>query len=763
MLNENNLCNYYELDKTPGIKAKGKFIAERFAYFDDEIIIQKLIQFKSDEQINVSFSIPQMHCSSCIYLLENLHRIEPAVKKSQVNFQQKEVFIIFNPQETSLRKVVELLAFIGYEPYISLKDSVVKKEPTFNRRQIYKIGVAGFCFSNIMMLSFPEYFSGGNIDEAGLKETFTWIILALSVPVLFFSAADIFISAWKGLRQKFLNIDAPIALAIVVTFVRSYYEIISGHGAGYLDSGSGIVFFMLIGRWFQNKTYDSFSFDRDYRSYFPLGVTVIEGGAEKNIPVTQLQKSNRIIIRNQEMIPADGVLMKGTANIDYSFVSGENAPVEKRKGELIYAGGKQTGSAIELEIIKEVSQSYITQLWNNDIFSNKKNEEKSFIHPWSRYFTIALLSVAAGTLIFWSIFDTAKILPAVTAVLIVACPCSLLLSATFTYGNMLRIFGRNKLYLKNAGVIEALAKINTVVFDKTGTLTQTNAAAINYEGLTLSAQQLSIIKTVTRQSAHPLSKMIHASINAMPDALSAVHQFKEYPGKGMQAVVYDIPVKMGSANFIQAADEFATHDTGTAVHVVLGKVHVGKFSIKNQYRPGIAAMVNALKYDLNKLFLLSGDNDLEKINLQKIFGLDTQLHFNQSPQQKLDFIKNLQQGGKNVLMLGDGLNDAGALMQSNAGIAVSQNSAQFSPASDAIIDGAKVSLLHKFISYAKAGKQIVMASFILSILYNIVGLSFAVQGILSPMVAAILMPASSISIVLFVSSCTSFVARRKGL
>ena len=762
LLNENNLCNYYDLDKTPGLKAKGKFLTGRFAYLDDEATMQKLIRFQSAEQINVTFSIPQIHCSSCIYLLENLHRIEPGVKQSQVNFQLKDVFIIFNPQETTLRKVVELLAFIGYEPYISLQDSIINKAPTFNRRQIYKIGVAGFCFANIMMLSFPEYFSSGNIDEEILKQTFTWINFALSLPVLFFSAADIFNAAWKGMRQRFLNIDAPIALAIIVTFARSYYEIIGGHGAGYLDSGTGIVFFMLIGRWFQNKTYDSFSFDRDYRSYFPLGVTVMEDGTEKNIPVTQLKKSNRIIVRNEEMIPADAVLMKGTATIDYSFVSGENTAVEKRKGELIYAGGKQMGSVIELEIIKEPSQSYITQLWNNDIFINKKNEEKSFIHPWSRYFTLALLSIATGTLIFWLIVDASKILPAVTAVLIVACPCSLLLSATFTYGNMLRIFGRNKLYLKNASVIEALAKINTVVFDKTGTLTQTNAAAVNYEGLPLTVKQMAIIKTVTRQSSHPLSKIIATSIKADRDTLLTVNSFNEYTGKGFDAVVEDMPVKMGSAVFIKA-DEFATQDTGTSVHVVMDKIHIGKFSVKNQYRPGVTEMVTDIKKHNSSMFVLSGDNDSESTNLKKIFGADTPLCFNQSPQQKLDFIKSLQQQGSNVLMLGDGLNDAGALMQSQVGIAVSENSAQFSPASDAILDGTNVSLLHHFISYAKAGKKIVTASFILSILYNIVGLSFAVQGILSPMIAAILMPASSISIVLFVSLYSSFVARKKGL
>ncbi len=520
---------------------------------------------------------------------------------------------------------------------------------------------------------------------------------------------------------------------------------------------------MLIGRWFQNKTYDSFSFDRDYRSYFPLGVTVMEAGIEKNIPVTQLQKGNRIIIRNEEMIPADAVLMKGTANIDYSFVSGENASVEKKKGELIYAGGKQIGSTIELEIIKEVSQSYITQLWNNEIFNSRKNEDKSFIHPWSRYFTYVLLSIALATLIFWSLVNTAKILPAVTAVLIVACPCSLLLSATFTYGNMLRIFGRNKLYLKNAAVIEALAKINTIVFDKTGTITQSHTAEVFYEGLPLSEHARAIIKTVTQQSSHPLSKIIAASFYHIPEKLLPINQFKEFTGKGLEAVVGGVSIKMGSANFVETENTIITHDTGTSVHVMLDGIHVGKFSVENQYRTGISEMIAAIKRTASEMYVLSGDNDSEQANLEKVFCAETQLRFNQSPQQKLDFIKDLQHAGKNVLMLGDGLNDAGALMQSDIGIAVSENSAQFSPASDAILDGSKVSQLDKFISYAKAGKKIVMASFILSILYNIVGLSFAVQGLLSPMVAAILMPASSISIVLFVSLCSSFVARNKGL
>ncbi len=216
LLNENNLCSYYNFDKNPGIKVKGKFASERFAYLEDESVIQKLVSFKSDTQTNVTFSLPQIHCSSCIFLLENLHRINEGIISSQTNFQRKEVFISFNEKMISLRKVVELLAFIGYEPFISLNDSKEKKGIKFDRKQLYKIGIAGFCFSNIMMLSFPEYFSHGLIDEQGLKQTFSWLIFGLSLPVLFYSASAIFKSAFKGLQQKNINIDVPLALAIVV-------------------------------------------------------------------------------------------------------------------------------------------------------------------------------------------------------------------------------------------------------------------------------------------------------------------------------------------------------------------------------------------------------------------------------------------------------------------------------------------------------------------------------------------------------------------
>ncbi|HEU5167469.1 MAG TPA: heavy metal translocating P-type ATPase metal-binding domain-containing protein [Chitinophagaceae bacterium] len=766
LLQENGLCNYYELSEKPGIKVKGKFSSQRFAYLENEDVKKKLLRFQDGSQSHVNFYLPQMHCASCIWLLENLHSIDQGIFFSKTNFQRKEIFIAFDPAKISLRKVVELLAFTGYEPYISLNEGEKKQNKKVNHKKIFKIGVAGFCFSNIMMLSFPEYFSSGNIGEADLQKVFSYLNLALSLPVFFYCANDFFVSAWKGLRQKWLNIDAPIALAILITFGRSVYEIMSGTGPGFLDSMSGIVFFMLVGRWFQDKTYDSFSFDRDYKSYFPLGVTVLKNGREETSTISALKKGDHILVRQNEMIPSDSIILNGEGNIDYSFVSGENTPVLKRRTELVYAGGKQLGGAITMEVVHPVDQSYITQLWNNDVFTQQKNKDRSFIHPWSRYFTLVLFFIAGGAALYWSINDPSKILPSITASLIVACPCSLLLSATFTFGNMLRHFGKNKFYLKNSSVIEALSRINTIVFDKTGTLTNSSQTKVYYEGEKLNDKEISMIYSLVKESVHPFSRIIKQELISNHSVQRLwVDGFKEIAGKGITGSVNDVPIKLGSKQFVEENDLSTSLSQTGEVYFSIDRIKKGVFKISNQYRDGVADMIGSLsskKYILN---VLSGDNASEKNNLESIFGEQAIIRFHQSPQEKLNFIREIKNRnpGANVLMLGDGLNDAGALKQADVGIAVSESTSQFTPACDAIMDSSEVNKLHHFMQYARSGRKIITWSFIVSILYNIIGLSFAVQGLMSPLIAAILMPVSSISIVSFVTATTSIAAKRKGL
>ena len=751
ILNQVDACDPSMMQGLKGISAKGKFKTNKWDYLDEAEILSTLVSYQDKSQVHILFQLPQIHCSSCIWLIEHLPRINTAVLTSTVDFNKKEAAIVYDPSQIKLSQLASLLDYIGYAPLISHSTKTDQKKSTHSNNTLLRIGIAGFCFSNIMMLSFPEYLATNGIDETLLSRTFSYISLLLSLPVIFYTAVPFFTQAWKGLRQRFLNIDAPIALAILITYCRSIYEITTHIGTGYLDSMSGIVFFMLIGRWFQEKTQRAVSFERDYKSYFPMSSLVLRGNEKKYTAIEKIQENDILLIRNQELITADAMLVKGNASIDYSFVTGEKDSVRANNGEIIYAGGKQMGSSIEVKVVRTVSASHLTRLWNNDAFHNTKNKETSFIHPWSNYFSIALFTIALLSGIYWEFNDPTNTWKAVTAVLIVACPCSLLLSSTFTFGNLMRILGRQGLYLKNANVIERLAEADVVVFDKTGTLTVNQQSNIHYDGKLISHQEALMIKSITQQSNHPLSRTLTAwsAWNDIHDDL-IISDYSEHAGDGVKATCDGNIIRLGRISFV-TNDTHLKNDIltgGSIVYVSFNGILKGKFIIQQDYREGIFDMIKRLKKLIPHHFILSGDNNREEEFLNQSLQGQVQIHFNQSPEDKLEYIKSLQQSGKKVLMIGDGLNDAGALRQSDVGIAVTEQSNYFTPACDAMLEGKSLNHVDQLIQLARSGKKIVATSFALSIAYNIVGMYFATQALLSPLIAAILMPTSTISIIL---------------
>ncbi len=750
VLNQSDLCEYYNLNENPGLSQRIEVRKDKFSFLEDEKIQQQLISFKNSEQTHITFYLPQIHCSSCLWLLENLHRLNKDIISSRVNFTRKEVDIVFNHQSTKLRTVAELLTGIGYEPYISLQN-LKEAKPRIQRSLIYQLGVAGFCFANIMLMSFPEYLGLEDADK-GLQNMFRYFNLVLSIPVLLYSSLPFYQSAWGSLRHKYLNIDAPIALAIIMTFGRSVYEILSNTGSGYFDSMTGIVFFMLVGRILQEKTYQQLSFERDYTSYFPIAVTIMKEGKEIPTALPDLKNGDTILIHHEELIPVDGLLTRGKALIDYSFVTGESLPVLKEMGELVYAGGKQTGGNIEILTMKEVAQSYLTKLWNKD--EKPKEDEKSFVNILSQYFTWIVFTIALAGAVYWSFYDGTKAWNVVTTILIVACPCALLLSNNFTNGNVLRILARNKLYLRNAQVIEEIANADHIVFDKTGTLTTTNNQDVIFAGNFLSGKDKTDIAALAAHSNHPLSKLLVKHLGRAENR--TVKNFNEITGKGIQGIVENRIISIGSAEFVTG--EIINQLQGSSLYVMIDGNLIGHFTIRNHYRPSLLSQIKKLQKHY-KISVLSGDNESEKRTLQMVIGKKSTLLFNQKPHEKLAYIKLQQEMGDRVIMVGDGLNDAGALKQSNAGIAVTESTNNFTPASDGILEADRLHKLAAYLRLTKANKQIIVGIFILSILYNVIGLSFAVRGVLSPLIAAILMPSSSITIILLSFGASTLSAK----
>lgn len=754
IFSSNDLVSYYDFEQHPG--ATPKETAAKFNFLDNQDIVSKLLDFEEGEVSIVRLYIPHIHCSSCIWILEHLNQLNKGVISSQVVFSQKKVTISFNHTQTNLKQIVLLLAKIGYEPYISL-ESYEQKPRLIDRSLLYRIGVAFFGFGNIMLLSIPEYF---NVDDLWMQQYrgfFRYAILLIALPVFFYSGTPYYKSAWRSIKAKSLNIDVPMALGIIVMFVRSLVDIFFQDGQGYLDSMSGLVFFMLSGKLIQQTTFNFLSFERDYKSYFPIAITKLEDSEEVPTQVYDIQEKDKILIRNQELIPVDAILLSEKAYIDYSFVTGEAVPVEKKSGEKIYAGGKQVGRPIQIQAISTVSQSYLTQLWGNEVFQKQVDQKHQTISDKaSQIFTPVLITLALVGFVVWSFTSYTAAFNVFTAVLIVACPCAIALTAPYTWGNAIRILGRKKMYLKNTIVIEQLAKADTVVFDKTGTITANHDEKINYQGESLSSDEINHIKNLVRGSNHPLSRRLY--LNLPDNIINSPDFFEEIAGQGIVGQFDGNTYKIGSATLVNAPEKIIINKT--SVHISVNDKYKGYYEITNHYRKGLSALFLTLKSKGYQLFVVSGDNEGERNQLEKLLPENTKMLFNQKPEDKLNFIKKLQSQGKNVLMIGDGLNDAGALAQSNVGISISEDVNVFTPASDAILDAGKFGQIDLFLHYAKKSMKTIRLSYVLALTYNVVGLSFALTNQLSPLFAAIIMPVSTVTIIGFVTLMTHYYARK---
>ncbi|MFN0175584.1 MAG: heavy metal translocating P-type ATPase [Saprospiraceae bacterium] len=802
ILNTHQLCEFYELDKNAGQSLKNQKFAKSYAYLDDTEVQEKLIEFQNDTIAQVTFYLPQMHCVSCIWLLENLYKLDAGVANSRVNFLKKTTTIQFDPAQTSLRKLATLLATIGYAPDINLGDVDGQKPPLISRRLAAQLAVTGFAFGNVMLFSFPEYVGMTRETDSWFSAAFGYLSILISLPVLLYSQRDYYVSAWQGLRNRQLNIDIPLCLAYLSLFGRSVYEIVTHTGAGYLDSFAGLTFLMLIGKWFQQHVWHQLSFERDYKSYFPVAATVRSGGEETSVPVSRLVPGDIILIRSQEVIPADGILLKGSARVDYSFVTGESEPVSVQNGERIFAGGKQIGERIEIALTRRVAQSHLTELWNNEAFkTNAKGQVTQLADAAGRYFTYLILVFGFGAFGYWWGLhgDMPTAINAFTAVMIVACPCNIALSIPFTLGNILRILGRHRFYLKNIRVVEAFASINAVVFDKTGTITNVSQQEMRFEGQPLGYAEKTAIRSLVQHSAHPLSRRLYDSMSDVPT--ETPEQFEEIPGLGIRGIVRGQEIRVGSQKFVFGQDlqdeqDFFEEKISNPVHpvhpvkknnrqetvssgkensgvfvTINGKL-LGHFEVKSRFREGLAQVLaffsapskphrflKPTRFQEN-IFLLSGDHNREAAALASFFPDSDTMLFNRSPQEKLEFVKKLQRHGQHVMMLGDGLNDAGALRQSDLGIVVAENTNNFTPACDAILHADEFARLPQFVQLAREGVKIVNRSYIVALTYNAIGLSFAVAGVLSPLVAAVLMPISSVSVVLFGVGMSNWAARR---
>ena len=795
LLTECGLGQFYDHASAPGVRVGQQISPSRWVFLDEPAVQEKLLDFADEKQAKVTLHLPAIHCVACVWLLENLFRLNAGVGESRVNFTRREVSITFCPDKVKLSEIAALLASLGYEPELTLGELARNgtegtRQMRWRQRQWLQLGVAGFAFGNVMLLALPGYLGLDSLSGPWFKALAGWLSLALALPVLIYSATDYWTGAWFGLRQRVLTLDVPIALGLAAIYGQTVSEVAAGR-EGYSDSLTALIFLLLCGRMFQRKTFDRLTFDRDYKGFFPLAVVRKTPEGEKAVAISQLGVGDRLILRHGELIPADAILISGDAVVDYSFVTGESEPVRRGGGEHLYAGGRQLGGAIEVATVKPVSESYLTSLWNNEAFRKRRDDDlDSLTNRYSKRFTVTVLCIAIGAAMFWTFVEVGVALKAFTSVLIVACPCALALAAPLTLGTAQRWLARREVFLRNAQIIERISEVDTIVFDKTGTLTTGVVGGVKWQDAPLSEVEEGWLYSMTRHSTHPLAARISEAMSH--GRTVTVHGFAEVAGCGMEGRIAGRKIWMGSMKWLRsrgvsglrpevnhspALSGVVTGHSNEAtfsprlivssgadpdsnsVYVAIDGKHRGSFTLKSELRPEVETLVNKLR-GRYPLVLLSGDNAREAERFRALFGDDARVAFNQSPFEKLHAIRELQKGGRKVMMVGDGLNDAGALQQADVGVAVVENVGSFSPASDLIVDAAQLRRLSEVLAFSRRAAQVVRVGFAVSGLYNFVGVSVAAAGLLSPLVCAVLMPLSSATVVFFAIGATRWMAGR---
>jgi Cu+-exporting ATPase len=390
-----------------------------------------------------------------------------------------------------------------------------------------------------------------------------------------------------------------------------------------------------------------------------------------------------------------------------------------------------------------------------------------------------VVGIALASALFWTLVDASVAVKAFTSVLIVACPCALALAAPLTLGTGQRWLAARNVFLRNAQLIERMSGVDTIVLDKTGTLTSPGAGTVNWLGLPLTKDEERWLYSMTRHSAHPLAVKIAELMRGA--SAESVQSFVETSGCGLEGRVGAREILMGSAAWLesrgtrrgsktqprnvadgQTAAAGASHTNalrGSAVHVAIDGCMRGCFVLESALRPEVGALIERLRGHY-QLVLLSGDNARDAQRFTSLFGGKARVEFNQSPFDKLSVIRELQTAGRTVMMVGDGLNDAGALKQADVGMAVVDRVGTFSPASDVILDATQLPRLAEVLAFSRRAARVVRTGFVVSGLYNLVGISIAAAGLLSPLVCAVLMPLSSVTVVLFAIGATRWMARR---
>lgn len=714
----------------------------------------------SGEVRDIHLLVEGIHCAACVWLIERgLSRVS-GVEAVNVNLAAKRVHLRWNNQQRKLSDLIRALGKIGYSgvPYDpEVAEGAMKKT---NRAMLFRLFFAGFAMMNLNLIAIALY-SGA--DKGPFLSFFHWVAFALATPTLLYSGFPFFKGAWGGLRNGRLTMDLPIALGLTVTYVYSVYATLSGLTAVYFDTVTNLTFVILIGRYLEGMfRHQAVAATNRLMELQPRFAIVMQQGVEQITLIRGVKLGDHVLIKPGYQVPVDGVVLEGESAVDESMLSGESVPVHKFVGSPVSAGTLNTNGALLVEVRTTMQNTVLAKIIRlvEEAQASKAPIQRlaDSVVPW---FVFVTLMCASITFLIWIGQDFETALMAATSVLIITCPCALGMATPMSIAVASGLGAKHGILVKNGLVLETLSKVTHFVFDKTGTLTEGKMRVAHIQTLADGDAQemLSRAAAVERYSEHSVAKaiVIEAEAQHILYRDTPVQQFQASAGLGVSAQVAGQTVLLGSAEWLRRNG--VTCDDGlqgqavkwetlamSCVHLALDGQHCAVLALADRLRSDAQVLVNSLRASGIRMTLLSGDRQVvAEAIAQQLGGMEVIAEV--MPQDKDQVIKRLQADGAIVAMVGDGINDAPALIRANVGIALGSGT-------DVSVESADIVLMHNELDKVRMATLLsrrtlrtIKQNIGLSFVYNIIMVPLAMMTMVTPLVAAITMPFSSLIVI----------------
>ena len=686
-----------------------------------------------------------IRCAACVWLIERAIGTVAGVESVQVNAAAQRARIVWNPAQTDLAAIFTPFARTGYAalPLDSAAlDDARRREA---RAALKRLVVAGFGAMQAMMYASALYLGAFTAMDPATRDAMRWLGLLVATPVVFYSAQPFFAGALRALRARTLGMDVPVALAIALIYAASVVEALRGGGEVYFDSVSMFVFFLLVGRYLEMRARHRAGNLADAMARLvPAFADRLRADASlERIGALELGIGDRVQVAQGERVPADGVLESAACRVDESLLSGESAPVGKRRGDTLTGGSVVLEGPIIAQVMRVGADTALAGI--AALVARAQSERPRLACAGERMaagFVARVLALAAVCAIGWSLVDPSRALTATLAVLVVSCPCAFALAVPAALTRALSVRAARGVFVVHTDAIENLALATHAVFDKTGTLTQPDLDVAEVDAADRESA-LSLAAALARGSHHPIAQALTRAAAGLPVATAT--DVRTVAGGGLEGRIDGLSFRLGQRAFAAAESDGEADDD--AVILAEDGTVVAAFRLRERLRAGAGDALDALRADGVTVELASGDAQAKVAAVAQRLGIET-WHARMSPADKLERLRALRMDGARVVAVGDGINDAPVLAGADVAVALASGAELAQAAGDIVLDGAHLPMLAQARAIARETLGVLRQNQRWALAYNLAAVPFAALGFVPPWLAAIGMSTSSLVVIL---------------